>query len=458
MDADMEIGLTASVYSFRTSNSDLFASRQRTLKPQPPDKVEWVSATLNTEGTLRVSTLANNEMLYIKVNNFTRAVMPRSTVWRISADEIVICASMSSYWLIKLHGNSDDINSLDKILIKSCKYHILDTDVNTENLIKITPEPDTPDHATRHAAHKLSVEHGTLKNKEKKETNTEEELKISKLKSTVTPQRVDIPPVTPAKERTSLTPINSNDLMHSSHSNDLLEPTNHRIDISETDVDSPCSSISSASTSPDANDYTFSKSVEATILDKADSWCYKPQEFCSTLYETQENYSLIPMHSSPITTIQPRPAFTEPLPDPHKDDVDILTAAFELNKDVFEPHYESAIDDNTVRSRSCVEYTECIDNSHILQKYGCIDLYDCVSINPNDADESLTQRILAHSSADFQISKEQSESMDISGTELIRKSLNADIDVSAVDVGCIKYWEPGLLHRETNDVTRLFLK
>lgn len=88
MEADMEIGLTASVYSFRTSNSDLFASRQRTLKPQPPDKVEWVSATLNTEGTLRISTLANNEMLYIKVNNFTRAVMPRSTVWRISADEM----------------------------------------------------------------------------------------------------------------------------------------------------------------------------------------------------------------------------------------------------------------------------------------------------------------------------------------------------------------------------------
>lgn len=94
----------------------------------PPPRKYWMAATTVTEGPLILSRLASNEINYLQVNNFTRAIMPRSKIWRVSKTELVIPASHTNYWLITLQGPEIFIAQLDQILRGLCKYELSSVD------------------------------------------------------------------------------------------------------------------------------------------------------------------------------------------------------------------------------------------------------------------------------------------------------------------------------------------
>lgn len=121
----MDTGITASVATFRVFSSNQGSnSRAGYGQIDPPNSKDRMAATPVTEGPLLLSKLASNEVTYLQVNDFTRAIMTRSRIWRVSSHELVIPATFSTYWLVTLHGTQRAIAKLEKTLSALCKYEV----------------------------------------------------------------------------------------------------------------------------------------------------------------------------------------------------------------------------------------------------------------------------------------------------------------------------------------------
>lgn len=136
----MDTGITASVATFRVfSSNQASGSRAGYGQIDPPNSKDRMAATPVTEGPLLLSKLASNEVTYLQVNDFTRAIMARSRIWRVSSHELVIPATFSTYWLVTLHGSQRTIARLEKMLSALCKYEvscdepIMDLEENSED-------------------------------------------------------------------------------------------------------------------------------------------------------------------------------------------------------------------------------------------------------------------------------------------------------------------------------------
>lgn len=129
----MDTKVKAHVATFRVFSSSpkpmsAPSGSHKAVGAPPPSRKYWMGATTVTEGPLVLSRLASNEINYLQVNNFTRAIMPRSKIWRVSKTELVIPASHTNYWLITLQGAERWIAQLDQILRGLCKYEVSSVD------------------------------------------------------------------------------------------------------------------------------------------------------------------------------------------------------------------------------------------------------------------------------------------------------------------------------------------
>lgn len=145
----MDTELHASVATFRVYTSGqqrpLSAPKAADRRVQtPPTRSDRMAATPVTEGPLILSRLATNEMSYLQVNNFTRAIMPRSHIWRVSDTELVVPASFTNYWLITFSGSRKAVVKLDQILRSLCKYDVLVEDDLDEELLEVEDTPKSP--------------------------------------------------------------------------------------------------------------------------------------------------------------------------------------------------------------------------------------------------------------------------------------------------------------------------
>ena len=118
----MDTGLIAAVATFRVFSSRASTSPNLTTPDLPPSRQDRMATTPVCEGPLLLSKLATNEITYLQVNNFTRAIMPRSRIWRVSESEIVIPATSSNYWLITLKGSPRSIEKFTRVISGLCRY------------------------------------------------------------------------------------------------------------------------------------------------------------------------------------------------------------------------------------------------------------------------------------------------------------------------------------------------
>jgi len=135
----MDTGLIAAVATFRVFSSRASTSPNLTTPDLPPSRQDRMATTPVCEGPLLLSKLATNEITYLQVNNFTRAIMPRSRIWRVSESEIVIPATSSNYWLITLKGSPRSIEKFTRVISGLCRYERFYEKGNTDE-IDITEE------------------------------------------------------------------------------------------------------------------------------------------------------------------------------------------------------------------------------------------------------------------------------------------------------------------------------
>lgn len=118
----------------------------------PPSPYQRRHTRFVTSGMLELSKLSENEIVYIKVNDFTKPVMPRAQIWRVirseasvlmESDQVtseIIIAAPSKYWLIELRGSADAVQQIDAVLMESCKYVC----IHRKSPPYFTIRPDTP--------------------------------------------------------------------------------------------------------------------------------------------------------------------------------------------------------------------------------------------------------------------------------------------------------------------------
>lgn len=480
----MDTGLIASVYSFRVKQSAASASSRRNSleasastsgcsfsSPQPPARASWDQITLNTQGKLWLSSLDNDEMLYLRVNTFSRAIMPRSTMWRVSLNEVLISTSMGSYWLLRLLGTAEDIEKLDTILRRSCKY-LITPDATITNPSQVHEETQV-EYGRESRANPLGFEDGSHSQGQRSQLadavdTTQPGLSFSPTlnESTFGTEQSLIYPETENRCRSIVSsPTTLHEPQQTLKENlkrfSLDETINTMTDDSgsEADLESPRNKALTASpclTSPETDTHDFetpsfpkpaaessSPKMFDAHSDSRDTTIGFPEEnmcqgnVCSAVSETTLQPLFGVNHTTDIQNLA-TPDIRVP------QDRELASSASVIARD-FVTEVSPAPEASTSK------YSASISSSETLQRFGAVSIYDTRNETQDSSCSALTTSVLerpllapGHWGGNMQLVEAQERNSQ-SGSLCCYSN-----DLQSLDIlGCIKFWQPGLLHRQT---------